>query len=84
MNTYLTLIGCFGTNKPGKMGTVCQIGEKSPILTSLDISCEAKICTENPPHTLLADVMKMDSIHRNHVLSSVLDINSASEAILKS
>ena len=55
MNTFLTLIGCFGTNKPAKMETVGQIGEKSPILTSLDISCEAKICPENPPHTLLAD-----------------------------
>ena len=55
MNTYLTLIGCFGTNKPAKIGTVYQIGEKSPILTSLDISCEAKICLENPPQTLLAD-----------------------------
>ena len=54
MNTYLTLVGCFGTNKPAKMGTVYQIGEKSPILTSLDISCEAKICPQNPPHSLLA------------------------------
>ena len=55
MNTFLTLIGSFGTNKRAKMGTVFQIGEKSPILTSLDISCEEKVCPENPPHTLLTD-----------------------------